>query len=214
MHTEAVENYLTEILRLEPGRGAVSTSALADRLGVARPSVTAMLQRLADGDLVNYEPYRGASLTRRGRHTARAMLRRHRLIETFLVRAFGLTHDQVHEEAHRWEHVLSDDVVERLDRWLGHPEVDPHGSPIPGPGRRDATRRLASLAPGQTAVVDSLHARDHEHATYLESLGLVPGAVVTFTAQQPYAGPVTLTVDDRSVIVGPEVTEHVSVHKE
>ena len=120
MLTESVENYLTAILRLEDaGGGAATTSALADRLDVARPSVTGMLKRLAGEDLVAHERYRGVRLTGRGRQLALQVIRRHRLVETFLVDILGMPADAVHQEAHRLEHALSDEVVDRLDAWLG-----------------------------------------------------------------------------------------------
>jgi len=131
--TEAVENYLTAILRLEESGAAATTSALAVHLAVARPSVTGMLKRLAVDGLVTHQRYRGAQLTTAGRRVACAVIRRHRLMETFLVTVLGMATDQVHAEAHRLEHALSDEVVERLDVWLGRPERDPHGQPIPGP---------------------------------------------------------------------------------
>ncbi len=128
---EAREDYLTALLRLGEGGAAVNTSALAQRLGVAPASVTGMLKTLAREGLVEHRPYRGALLSRKGRTLALAVQRRHRLVETFLVNTLGLSPDRVHAEAHRLEHALSDEVVERLDRWLGRPERDPHGSPIP-----------------------------------------------------------------------------------
>jgi len=133
MLTEAVENYLTAILRLEDQGGAATTSALAERLEVARPSVTGMLKRLAIDGLVTHERYRGVRLTDRGRVAALQVIRRHRLVETFLVDTLGMPADKVHVEAHRLEHALSDEVVDRLDAWLGRPTTDPHGQPIPGP---------------------------------------------------------------------------------
>ena len=138
MLTEAVENYLTAILRLEESGAAVTTSTLAEHLAVARPSVTGMLKRLAVEGLVTHERYRGAQLTTAGRCAASDVIRRHRLVETFLVTVLGMAADRVHAEAHRLEHALSDEVVDRLDAWLGRPEYDPHGQPIPGP-RTDQT---------------------------------------------------------------------------
>ena len=131
MPSEATENYVAEILRLEEAGITATTSTLATRLGVARPSVTGMLKKLASEKLVRREPYRDAHLTRRGRTIATRVLRRHRLIETFLVDTLGLPPDRVHEDAHRIEHALSDEIVDRLERWLGHPTIDPHGSAIP-----------------------------------------------------------------------------------
>jgi DtxR family Mn-dependent transcriptional regulator len=135
MLSEAVENYLSAILRLEDAGQAATTSALADHLRVARPSVTGMLKRLAGDGLVTHQRYRGVRLTGRGRRAAQQVLRRHRLVETFLVTILGMPADRVHAEAHRLEHALSDEVVDRLDAWLGRPDHDPHGSPIPGPQR-------------------------------------------------------------------------------
>jgi len=140
---EAREDYLTALLRLGEGGAAVGTNALADRLGVAPASVTGMLKTLAREGLVDHRPYRGASLSGSGQTLALGVVRRHRLVETFLVSVLGLPPDRVHEEAHRLEHALSDEVVERLDHWLGRPELDPHGSPIPragSPARKQRTR--------------------------------------------------------------------------
>ena len=132
MLTEAVENYLTDILRLEETDTPATTSVLASRLGVARPSVTGMLKRLASDGLLVHEPYKAVILTRRGRKAARAVVRRHRIVETFLVDVLKMSPDKVHPEAHRLEHALSDEVLERLNEFLGRPKRDPHGSPIPG----------------------------------------------------------------------------------
>lgn len=133
MLTESTENYLTEILKLEEADRDVTTSALAERLAVARPSVTGMLKRLAGDGLVEHRPYRGARLTAAGRDAALEVRRRHRLVETFLVRTLGMDPAGVHDEAHRWEHVISPEVLDRLDRFLGRPETCPHGGPIPRP---------------------------------------------------------------------------------
>lgn len=213
MLTESTADYLTEILRLEEAGETASTSVLARRLHVTRPSVSGMLRRLADGHLVTYVPYQSARLTAGGRRRARAMLRRHRLVETFLVQALGMPADQVHAEAHRWEHALSDDVVDRLDRWLGSPAADPHGTPIPE-ATSTATRRLSTLPVGQAAHVVDVVTRDADHAAYLRHLGLRPGARVVIIEKRPFAGPVTLDVDGRWCIVGPEVTEYVPVQEE
>ncbi len=132
MPSESVENYITEILRLEEAATPASTSELAERLQVARPSVTGMLKKLETEGYILREPYRAVRLTRRGRRAARTVIRRHRLIETFLVETLGMSPHEVHEEAHRLEHAMSEEVIERLDRWLGRPELDPHGRPIPG----------------------------------------------------------------------------------
>lgn len=131
MLSESAENYLTAILRLEEAGDDATTSVLAERLGVARPSVTEMIKRLDADGLVAHQRYHGARLTDEGRLRARAVIRRHRLVETFLVDILRMPPDQVHQEAHRLEHALSDAVIDRLDDWLGRPGHDPHGQPIP-----------------------------------------------------------------------------------
>jgi DtxR family Mn-dependent transcriptional regulator len=138
---EAREDYLTALLRLGEGGAAVTTNALAARLGVAPASATGMLKALARQGLVEHQLYRGAQLSQRGRTRALGIVRRHRLVETFLVSVLGLPPDRVHAEAHRLEHALSDEVVERLDHWLGRPALDPHGSPIPRAGTPASTKR-------------------------------------------------------------------------
>ena len=130
-HSESTENYLTEILRLQQAGTKATTSLLAERLGVARPSVTGMLKKLDRDGLVTHQRYIGVALTPSGHDLAVTVLHRHRLVETFLVEILDFSPDAVHDEAHRLEHALSDEVVRRLDAWLGHPAVDPHGTPIP-----------------------------------------------------------------------------------
>jgi len=215
MRSEATENYLTAILRLEDDLGVAATKELADRLAVAPPSVTGMLKKLDRDGLVNHERYRGTWLTDEGREVAEAVLRRHRLVETFLVRELGLPEDQVHAEACRLEHALSDKVVDRLDAWLGTPLVDPHGTSIPRPPHADTPDLALSRIPtGTTVAVDGVRPRDHDHATYLTSLGLVPGAEVAVIERRPFGGPLTLIIDGHQHVVGPEVTEYVTIRKE
>ncbi len=136
MLSESVENYLTAIVRLEDAGTPATTSALADLLDVARPSVTGMLKRLAAAGFVTHERYRAVQLTRRGRQVGQAVIRRHRLVETFLVDVLDMPPERVHAEAHRLEHALSDEVIDRLDAWLGRPQRDPHGQPIPESGTK------------------------------------------------------------------------------
>jgi len=215
MLSESTENYLTAILRLEDKKGAAATSTLAQHLEVAPASVTGMLKKLALHGLVEHRRYRGTQLTSQGRDAALAVIRRHRLVETFLVRVLGLEPKRVHAEAHRWEHVLSDDVVERLDAWLGHPERDPHGTPIPAPvRRRPVETRLTALAAGEQGVVLTAGGNDDRHAAYIRKLGLVPGAMVRAIKRRPFGGPLSLDVAGRRSIVGPEVTDFVTIREE
>ena len=126
----SVEDYVKAVWEVA-GSGAASTKDVAERLSIAPPSVTNMFVRLQEMGLVEYERYRGASLTRRGRGEALRLIRRHRLIETFLLEHLGYSWREVHEEAERLEHAVSDGFTERLAEFLGHPDQDPHGDPIP-----------------------------------------------------------------------------------
>ena len=139
--SESVENYLKTILDLETAGGRAGTGDLARRLDVAPASVTGMLKRLSSRGLIRYRPYRGANLEEAGRRAALNVVRRHRLIETFLVDVMGVPAGDVHDEAERWEHVVSDRMAERMDELLGRPAVDPHGAVIPRADTRDPGAR-------------------------------------------------------------------------
>lgn len=136
MPSPAVEDYLKTIYHLSRDDAAASTSSIADRLGVSAGSVTGMLKRLAEQGLVEHERYYGTRLTTEGSEEAVRMIRRHRILELFLVEVLGYTWDRVHAEAERLEHAASDELIDRMAQVLGEPEWDPHGAPIPGVGDR------------------------------------------------------------------------------
>ena len=165
MHTEAVEDYLKTIYKLQCKHGRVATTALADCLSVTPGSATGMVKRLAGMRLVVYQPYQGVVLTETGQKIALEILRHHRLVELFLTETLGVPWDRVHDEAHKIEHVLSEDIANRIDAVLGHPTTDPHGAPIPtrdGMIDQPDLTRLADLQPGQKAVVAEVY--DHNAA--------------------------------------------------
>nr|WP_261361494.1 metal-dependent transcriptional regulator [Aeoliella straminimaris] len=152
--TLTVENYLKAIFQLSDGQQGtiVSTGQIADALGVSPGTVTSMLKTLADGSLATYKPYEGVELTPAGRAIALRVIRRHRLIELFLVDTLKLSWDEVHDEAENMEHAVSDWLVDRIDQHLGHPKVDPHGDPIPtadGAIPQADTVPLVELSEGQ-----------------------------------------------------------------
>jgi DtxR family Mn-dependent transcriptional regulator len=214
MSSEAIEDYLKSIYELQGEHGKVSTSMLAARMGLAPPSVTGMLKKLAAQGLVDHRPYQRTVLTEAGRRRALAVIRRHRLAETFLAQTLQLPLDAVHAEAHKWEHVLSPQVVERLDALLGHPTVDPHGAPIPTrDGKIVLYRRtaLAELAAGQSAVVAEVSDHDAPLLRYLDQLGLLPKARVLVLAREPFDGPISLQVGEQEHMVGSEVARQVFV---
>lgn len=179
MLSSSQEDYLKQIFLLGDGVGSVSTRDLAIRLAVRPASVTGMVQRLAESGLVRYEPYRGVTLTEDGRRVALEMLRHHRLLETFLEKVLGYGWDEVHEEAERLEHVISERFEERIAETLGHPTRDPHGSPIPDADLRlppvTDEIRLTTLPAGARATMSRVGTEDRGSLNLLSKLGLVPG---------------------------------------
>jgi len=197
MHTSAEEDYLKEVLKLELAGEAPTTGALAERIGVRPASVTGMLQRLAKRRLVLYQPYRTVELTDEGRHTAVATLRRHRLIELFLVNVLGFSWDRVHAEAERWEHAVSEDAVERMDELLGRPSRDPHGAPIPTLEGQVPALQGVSLAEAQVGVryrIAQIPDDDPSLLGYLEQVGLLPDVMIDILESEPAAEMIALGI--------------------
>jgi DtxR family Mn-dependent transcriptional regulator len=180
--SESQEDYLKQIFLLGGDGERVSTQALARRLRVKPASVTEMVGRLAQLGLVEHAPYRGVRLTDAGRRVALEMLRHHRLLETFLVEALGYDWDQVHEEAERLEHVISERFEERIAEAMGHPTHDPHGDPIPAPDLSlpmgDASVPLQDLPVGFRGTLVRVGAQDPDNLNLLRRLGLAPGCTV------------------------------------
>lgn len=180
-HSGAVEDYLKAIFTLQEGGEAVSTTALAARLDRSAASVTNMVKSLAEQRLLEHEPYRGVRLTEHGEATALRIIRRHRVIETYLIERLGYTWDGVHEEAERLEHAASDDLVDRMARALGDPLEDPHGAPIPSSDGVMPTRDLALLSDlpaGASAVIREVSDADSERLRRLASSGFLLGTEI------------------------------------
>jgi DtxR family Mn-dependent transcriptional regulator len=180
------------------GTGAASTKDVAARLSVSPASVSNMFVRLREMGLVEYERYRGVSLTGRGREEALRLIRRHRLIETFLLQHLGYSWDEVHEEAERLEHAVSDGFTERLAEYLGHPDQDPHGDPIPaadGTMQPDYSFPLSEAAPGQRVCISKV-GDDPSTLDYLGGRGLVPGRLLSIREVRDLDGVVTVEDED------------------
>jgi DtxR family Mn-dependent transcriptional regulator len=212
--TAAAEDYLKAIYSIERDGSAATTADVAQRLGLAPASVSAMLPRLAEQGLVSYERYRGATLTEAGRRAALRTLRRHRVIEAYLASALGYPWDQVHAEAERLEHAASDELIDRMAQALGEPAVDPHGAPIPtraGFIDEPACRPLESLEVGERARVVRVSEHDAGMLRYLDELGLRPGAEVLVTARAPFGGPITAEVGGALQRIGPALAAQVLV---
>ncbi len=213
MVSESAQDYLKAIWKLERA-GDMSTSALAESLGVTPASATAMLKKLATLGLVVHERYRGAALTPAGERMALEVVRHHRLLELYLMEALGLSWDQVHQEAEKLEHHLSDELEARIDQALGFPTRDPHGDPIPSPElllARDELTCLSDLAEGSMTVVRRVPDGDPELLRYLATLGLVPAEEVTVVEQAPFDGPVTVEVRGSRHAIGRSLAAQIEV---
>lgn len=181
------------------GTGAASTKNLSEQLSVAPASVTNMLGRLQEMGLVEYERYRGASLTERGYAEALRLVRRHRLIETFLVEHLGYSWREVHDEAENLEHAVSDAFTERLAEFLGHPENDPHGDPIPaadGTLQPDLSFPLGDATAGQRVRISKVNDESDSMLDYLGDRRLVPGRLLEIKEVRDLDGVVTVEDDD------------------
>lgn len=218
MPSLTVENYCKAILQVSTRSGDqwVTTGRLADTLSLTPGTVTSMLKTLAESDLAEYRPYEGVRLNRSGKSLALRMLRRHRLIELFLVKTLGLTWDEVHDEAEHMEHAVSDALVDRMDEFLGHPEADPHGDPIP---RADGTMRggdrartpLADCQPGQTVRIVQVLQQGAEFLRYLSDAGLSIGEVAQLISNDPHAGVIQLQLGDHTIPIGRSAAEQLLV---
>lgn len=214
MPTPAVQDYLKAIFQLAEGDSAVGTSAIAERLGVAPGSVTGMLKRLGEQGLVEHERYQGARLTDQGRREAIRMIRRHRVLELFLVEVLGYTWDQVHPEAEQLEHAASDSLINRMAAVLGDPEADPHGHPIPSPAGQLAAQRLPSLADldtGTVAILRRVSDDDPEALRYLARLNLIPGVELEILERTPLRGPLRIRVAGTEEMIGLELAQRLRV---
>lgn len=204
MYTPAVEDYLKAIWMLQQAGAPVATSRIAERLGLSAAAVTAMVKRLAEQRLLRHEPYYGVQLTPAGELAALRVIRRHRILELFLTETLEYPWDRVHDEAEQLEHAASDELIERLARFLGGPERDPHGSAIPtAAGEVDRARHpsLAEITPGEAASILEVQVGEPEQLRYLGSLGLYPGADVHVTERAPFEGPLTLRVNGKDRVL-------------
>jgi DtxR family Mn-dependent transcriptional regulator len=212
--TDAIQDYLKEIYKLEAGGRRVTTSALAEKLGISAPSATSMLKKLASLGLVEHERYRGARLTPKGERVALEVVRHHRLLEQYLSQTLGLPIDALHDEADRLEHALSEELEAHIDRSLGYPTRDPHGDPIPGPDLRIAQSEatpLSALAPGARAVISRVPDGDGDVLRYLAELKLTPGKRVEVRQAAPFEGPLTVRVDGTEHAISRELAAKIAV---
>ncbi len=191
--SSAIEDYAKAIYALQSREEQpVSTTALADRLGVTAASASGMVKRLDELGLVEHQPYRGTTLTERGRRVALQVMRHHRLLELYLVESLGVPWDRVHAEAEVLEHVLSEELEEVISEKLGHPTHDPHGDPIPSRDlmiQEGATLSLQTLERGSRGRFVRVSDSDPDMLRFLADRGIAPGADFEVLDKQPFGGP-------------------------
>jgi DtxR family Mn-dependent transcriptional regulator len=204
----AMREYLAEIYRLQEDSPTVSTTSLADRLNVSPPAIPRMLKRLQSVGFVKHVPYQGVELTQLGREEALREIRRHRILEVFLVNVMGFTWDETHEHADQLSAGLNDRLTERMAEMTGFPQRCPHGEPIPDrEGRLPDVNDICivNLGVGHRGVVSRVRTHEPEKLQYLASLGLVPGVAFEILGRAPFNGPMRLRVGREEVVVGYEL---------
>jgi len=198
--TRAQQDYLKALYLLHGGERPVPTSELAQRLGISSPSVSEMVTRLSAQGLVEHDRYRGQQLTREGRKVALELVRHHRLLEMFLVQVLGYSWDEVHDEAERLEHVISERMEQRIFELLGRPELDPHGHAIPtlaGKVRSGSSRSLSECHAGEKVVVHDVSDEDPSKLREIGRRGLRPGTRIDVVAGSQFEGPIEVRVKGR-----------------
>jgi len=220
MQSEAVEKYLKTIYEIQQHSGRVKTTALAQTLGITAGSVTDMIKRLSRvrPKLVSHELHKGVALTPRGKKIALSVIRRHRLLETFLNRVLGYSWDEVHDEAQNLEHHISDRLTEAIAEYLNHPQYDPHGNPIPakdGRVKADNFHSLTTTPVGESVRIARVHHTDAELLRYLDQLEVRLETIVTVIEKAPFEGPLSIRVgpqrDAPIKTLGINVTDEIMV---
>jgi DtxR family Mn-dependent transcriptional regulator len=206
----AMREYLAEIYRLQEDSPTVSTTSLAERLGVSAPAIPRMLKRLKSAGYVKHIPYQGVELAELGREEALRELRRHRVLEVFLVDVMGFSWDEVHEHADQLGKGLDDTIAERMAEMTGFPARCPHGEPIPGkdgklPQVNDFC--LINLAVGYKGTISRVRTNEPERLQYFASLGLVPGVDFEIVGRAPFNGPMRLRVERDDIVLGVELVK-------
>lgn len=216
--TISTQDYLKTIYELTENGENATTNALAKKLNISPPSVTGMIQKLASAKpaLVEYQKHQGVTLTKEGKKAALEVIRHHRLLEAWLVQTLGYSWDEVHEEAERLEHVISEDFEQRIAAAMGHPDRDPHGEPIPSADLKmpfDDSTRLSALRPNQTATIKRVIASDKDLLRHLDGMGLVPGAQIEVNDYSPFDHNLTIRVGRKSFVLGLSITNKIFVEE-
>ena len=214
MITQAVQDYLKIIFKLANNGKAVSTNAIAEKLQISQASVTGMIKKLSDLKLTTHRPYYGVELTQTGRKIALEIIRHHRLLELYLAEALGYSWDQVHDEAEKLEHVISEEFEDKMAKILGNPTADPHGAPIPSKDGLIEERTLECLSvidAGQKVQVKEVSDKDPEMLRYLGDIGIFPDVMIDVMEKAPFGGPLLIKVAGKEYNLGEKLTDNILV---
>ena len=214
MITQAVQDYLKIIFKLANNGKAVSTNAIAEKLQISQASVTGMIKKLSDLKLTTHRPYYGVELTQTGRKIALEIIRHHRLLELYLAEALGYSWDQVHDEAEKLEHVISEEFEDKMAKILGNPKADPHGAPIPSKDGLIEERTLECLSvidTGQKVQVKEVSDKDPEMLRYLGDIGIFPDVMIDVMEKAPFGGPLLIKVAGKEYNLGERLTDNILV---
>jgi DtxR family Mn-dependent transcriptional regulator len=216
--TISIQDYLKHIYELTENGENASTNALAEKLNIRAPSVTGMIQKLASSKppLVEYQKHQGVTLTKEGKKAALEVIRHHRLLEAWLVKTLGYSWDEVHEEAERLEHVISEDFERRIAAAMGHPLRDPHGELIPTADLKmplEDSTPLSALRPNQKGRVQCVKAADTDLLRHLEGLGLIPGAEIEVREYSQFDHNLTVKVGRKTAVLGLNITSKIYIEE-
>jgi DtxR family Mn-dependent transcriptional regulator len=213
------QEYLAEAYRLmhyNPDNPYITTSALAEKVGVSAPAVAAVVERLKRAGFVEHEPYHGIKLTQKGEQEALMNIRRHRLSEVFLVKVMGFGWHEVHDEADAMGAVITERIAARMEQMAGFPKRCPHGEPIPtveGVMPEIKDEPLSEINAPANLMVSRVHTHDAEILKYLKTLNLVPGQSITLVSRAPFSGPLRLRIDNQDQVIGNELAKVLRVSK-
>ena len=215
--TATEENYLKAVYKFSGEGETVATNTLANHLKTTPASVTDMIKKLSEKGLVEYQPYKGVSLSAEGEIIALRIIRKHRLWEVFLVKILDFSWDKVHDTAEQLEHIDSPELVDKLEEFLGNPKFDPHGDPIPsktGKFLERITYTLSELQPGETGLLAGVLNHAPEFLQYLDKIGLGIGVKFTLTETISFANSVAISTEKKDIILSGEAADHLIVTKE
>ena len=209
------ENYLKSIFHLEQkAQGSVSTNDIAEKMETKASSVSDMIRKLGEKDLVDYVKYQGVTLTKKGRDTALRVIRKHRLWEVFLVEKLDFQWDEVHDIAEELEHIESEELITRLDAFLGYPKFDPHGDPIPDEDlqlKKIEKYLLSELKVGQQAICVGVHESDDEFLKYLDRSKIGIGTKISIEAKEAFDGSMNIVIDEKPHFISKKIADNIYV---